>query len=63
VVLGLMQSLTSSASIVAPVFAGLLIEHGLLTLWAWAAAAAAAAGLFLAVLWRRAGHAPAHRHP
>lgn len=34
-VIGLMQSLMSVAQIVAPVIAGMLIEHYLLSLWAW----------------------------
>jgi MFS family permease len=48
-VLGLMQSLNSCASIVGPVVAGFLIEHGLLTAWGLAAAATAVAGLALAL--------------
>ena len=48
-VLGLMQSLNSCASIVGPVFAGFLIQHGLLTAWGLAAAATAVAGLALAL--------------
>jgi MFS family permease len=48
-VLGLMQSLNSCASIVGPVFAGLLIEHGLLTAWGLMASATAVAGLGLAL--------------
>ena len=47
VVLGLTQSLTSMASIVAPIVAGLLIEHQHLTAWAWLAAALAAVGAVL----------------
>lgn len=48
VVLGLTQSLTAVASIVAPALTGLLIEHSLLREWAWVAAAAALGGLLLA---------------
>jgi DHA1 family tetracycline resistance protein-like MFS transporter len=48
-VLGLMQSMNSFASIVGPVFAGFLIQHGLLTMWGLAAAATALAGLALAL--------------
>lgn len=48
VVLGLTQSLTAVASIVAPVLTGLLIEHRLLPEWAWFAAAAALVGLLIA---------------
>jgi MFS family permease len=47
VVLGITQSLTSMASIVAPVMAGLFIQYRLLTLWAWLAAALAAVGAVL----------------
>jgi MFS transporter, DHA1 family, tetracycline resistance protein len=47
-VLGISQSLTSMASIVAPIVAGTLIQHGQLTLWAWTAAALAAIGTILA---------------
>jgi len=47
VVLGITQSLTSMASIVAPVIAGLLIEHQMLTTWAWLAGALAAVGAVL----------------
>lgn len=47
VVLGISQSLTSMASIVAPIAAGLLIQYGLLTLWAWVAAALAVIGAVL----------------
>jgi predicted MFS family arabinose efflux permease len=48
-VLGLMQSLNSFASIIGPVFAGFLIQHGLLTTWGLVAAATALAGLGLAL--------------
>src|SRR5262245_33808314 len=41
VVLGITQSLTSMAAIVAPFAAGLLIEHHLLSAWAWMAGALA----------------------
>ena len=44
-VLGVTQSLMSMASIVAPVVAGLLIEHHMLTAWAWTASAIAVAGI------------------
>jgi MFS family permease len=47
VVLGLTQSLTSMASIVAPVVAGLCIEHQHLLLWAALAAGLAAVGVAL----------------
>ena len=47
-VLGVSQSLTSMASIVAPIAAGLLIQYGMLTMWAWLAAALALVGLMLA---------------
>ena len=52
VVLGITQALMSLASIVAPIAAGLLIQHQLLTTWAWTTAALAAVG---AVLARDAG--------
>ncbi len=45
VVLGLTQSLNSVAQIIAPVIAGLLIDHGQLTAWAWSAALTALIGL------------------
>ena len=48
VVLGLTQSLTSMASIVAPFVVGLLIQFGQLTAWAWLAAGLAAVGMFMA---------------
>ena len=47
VVLGLTQSLTSMASIVAPIGAGLLIEHQMLREWAWVAAGLAVVGVVL----------------
>jgi MFS family permease len=47
VVLGLTQSMTSMASIVAPIIAGLFIEHQHLVLWATLAAALAAVGMVL----------------
>jgi MFS family permease len=47
VVLGITQSLTSMASIVAPIVAGLMIQYRLLTMWAWLAAALAAVGAVL----------------
>lgn len=46
-VLGLTQSLNSLSQIVAPFFAGMLIDHQLLAGWALLAAATAAVGLFL----------------
>jgi MFS family permease len=46
-VLGLTQSLQSIASIVAPFFAGLLIEHGHLAGWACLAGGATAAGFLI----------------
>jgi MFS family permease len=48
VVLGLTQSMTSLASIVAPVVAGLCIEHAHLVVWAVLASALAGIGLVLA---------------
>jgi len=48
VVLGLTQSMTSLASIVAPIVAGLLIEHAHLTAWAVMAALLAGVGVILA---------------
>lgn len=47
-VLGLTQSMTSMASIVAPIVAGLLIQHRYLTLWALVAAGLAGAGTLMA---------------
>jgi MFS transporter, DHA1 family, tetracycline resistance protein len=47
-VLGLTQSLTSVATIAAPPFAGILIQHGALTTYGMAAAAITALGLVLA---------------
>ena len=44
VVLGLTQALTSLASIVAPVVAGLFIQYGMLSTWAWLAGGLAAVG-------------------
>lgn len=46
-VLGITQSLTSVAQIVAPMLTGFLIGHQLIGAWAWMAAAAAAVGLLL----------------
>ena len=46
-VLGITQSLTSMASIVAPIMAGLFIQYQLLTLWAWVAAGMAVVGAIL----------------
>jgi MFS family permease len=48
VVLGLMQSLSSVASITAPPIAGFLIGHGHGRTWAWLAAAVALVGVLLA---------------
>jgi MFS family permease len=53
VVLGLTQSLTSVAQILAPLLGGLLIGAGALTAWALVAGAASAVGLALAI--RRRG--------
>jgi MFS family permease len=47
-VLGLQQSLTSVAQIVAPPFAGILIQHGALTSWGIAASLITVVGLVLA---------------
>jgi MFS family permease len=48
VIIGLTQSLTSVAQIVAPVIAGLLIDHHYLTLWAiWAGLLAGLGLVFL----------------
>jgi MFS transporter, DHA1 family, tetracycline resistance protein len=47
VVLGLTQSMTSLASIVAPIVAGLFIEHAHLTAWATTAALLAGVGVVL----------------
>jgi MFS transporter, DHA1 family, tetracycline resistance protein len=47
VVLGITQSLSSIAAIAAPVIAGVLIEHQMLTYWAWVSAAMAAGGLYV----------------
>lgn len=46
-VLGITQSLTAVAQIVAPMLTGFLIGHQLIGAWAWMAAAAAAVGLLL----------------
>jgi MFS transporter, DHA1 family, tetracycline resistance protein len=46
-VLGITQSLTAVAQIVAPLLTGFLIGHQLIGAWAWMAAAAAAVGLLL----------------
>jgi MFS family permease len=48
IVLGLAQALTSIASIVAPIAAGLLIQYDMLTWWAWLAAGLAVVGTLLA---------------
>ena len=50
VVSGLTQSMMSMASIVAPMVAGLFIQHHLLSLWAWVAAALAGVGVVLSRL-------------
>jgi len=47
VVLGITQSLMSTASIVAPIVAGVLIQRQMLREWAWVAAGLAAAGVAL----------------
>jgi MFS transporter, DHA1 family, tetracycline resistance protein len=47
-VLGITQSMTSMASIVAPFFAGLLIQGGWLVAWAWMSAGLAGVGALLA---------------
>jgi len=46
-VIGLMQSLMSIAQIVAPVFAGILIQHQFLSTWAWAGGLVCGIGLSL----------------
>ena len=45
--LGLMQSTLSIAQIVAPVVAGLLIEHQFLAAWAWSGGVVCGNGLSL----------------
>ncbi len=52
VVLGLTQSLMSISQIVAPVIAGLLIDRGLLALWALVAAGTTAIGFFASLRTR-----------
>jgi MFS family permease len=47
VVIGLTQSLMSFASILAPIIAGILIQHDMLTLWAWLASGMALVGAVL----------------
>ena len=47
--LGLTQSLTSIAQIIAPVIAGALIDRGWLAAWACATGAAALIGFFISV--------------
>ena len=47
-VLGMTQSMTAIASIVAPFAAGLLIQYRQLTAWAWLAAGLAAVGMLMA---------------
>jgi DHA1 family tetracycline resistance protein-like MFS transporter len=47
VVLGLTQALTSLASIVAPVAAGLFIQYGMLSTWAWLAGGLAVVGAMM----------------
>jgi len=46
-VIGLMQSLTSIAQIVAPIFAGVLIQNHFLSTWAWAGGLVCGVGLSL----------------
>jgi MFS family permease len=58
VVLGLVQSLSSLAAIVAPPLGGVLLDHGQLAMWAWLGALAALAGLGLA-RWGSAHGRPA----
>ena len=48
VVLGITQSMTSMASIVAPIMAGVLIQGGWLAAWAWLSAGLAGVGAILA---------------
>lgn len=63
-VLGLTQSLNSGALIVGPLYAGYLIEHGLLTTWGLSAAVAAATGFALALSSRAERPEPdAAMHP
>ena len=54
VVLGITQSLTSMAAIVAPVVVGLLIERNLLSYWAWLASALSGVGLWVWIASQRA---------
>jgi DHA1 family tetracycline resistance protein-like MFS transporter len=58
VVIGLNQSLSSVASIFAPIVAGFFIDRSMLMSWAWVAAVAALLGLLLA----KRGSALAPRH-
>ena len=45
--LGLTQSLTSIAQIIAPLVSGVLIQHRFLSFWAWVSALSSAVGLWL----------------
>ncbi len=51
--MGLMQSLMSTAQIIAPVLAGVLIQRGYLSLWAWVGAAVCGLGMLLIHRQRR----------
>ena len=57
-VLGISQALTSMAAIVAPVVAGLLIQHGWLSEWAWMCGLMSAVGWLLAVTARGGNESP-----
>ena len=59
VVLGLTQTISSLASVVAGVISGWLIEQRLLDEWGWVAATFCALGL-LATHWGSSKHVPAH---
>lgn len=59
VALGMVQSLNSLASILAPALGGLLIQRGLLGPWAWVGALAALMGLLLARWGSAHGRPPA----
>jgi len=58
VVLGIAQALTSMASIVAPIAAGILIQQGLLGQWAWLAGLMALIGWVLAASSRDVQSSP-----